>query len=228
MSNALSARVGRATFALIAGLGVAIGGLAAAPIALADNDDDDLVNEKLQPLDEGDEGIQPLGNNGTWDNPKLVVSPCEGSTEFDYSADMSYNGSLPTGVNLPGLWGERYEAYVRGESVPLYGFDGKGLVADPPLCVVREVDGDPQSEWSYCTDRASGVCGSYDLDGDIVDADPSTKPPTVSGDVGGQIDLEDGNPRLDEDQQQALMFLLANEVTIPDSAWDWFGGDYYD
>lgn len=187
----------RTAFAAAAGLTVAAGALVMAPLAAADD-------------------------TGTWDNPKLVITErCEGTTEHDPTEDMTYLEEAGGPVNLLGLWGERYEAYERGDAVPLYSNDGTGgNLAAPPLCVVEKgEDGHPMTSWTYCTDEDKAVCGSYDLEGNITDmvqAEGKTAYP-----VGGQVPNNEPNNRLSVKQQRVLAFLLSNEVAIPKSAFDW-------
>ena len=187
----------RAALAAAAGLTVAAGALVTAPLALADD-------------------------AGTWEHPKLTLAEgCEGTTEYDPTEDTTYLAETGgKSVNLLGLWGERYEAYEQGKTVPLYSNDGTGGEnASAPLCVVQKGADGPATSWTYCTDQAKAVCGSYDLNGNITDMVPNDD--GASYPVGGQVPNEGPNQRLSEEQQKVLAFLLSNEVAIPESAFNW-------
>lgn len=102
--------------------------------------------------------------------------------------------------------GERLDSYNDGNPVPLYGNDYN--LADissafPPICGVREVNGEPVSEWMYCTDLLSDPCVGLDEEGRPIDYDGQP--------LGPNLPIGD-NPRLDDDQSDIISYLLTHGI----------------
>lgn len=119
---------------------------------------------------------------------------CAGTTTSDPAAG---DGAVD---NLLRVFGGRLAAYNAGGVVPLYDSFGFNVGAYPPLCGVRYVAsvGGPVSEWMFCTDLKSHVCGETDADGNLVEGttpvDPFKKLPT--------------NPKLSPSQEKVIAYLV--------------------
>ncbi|MFI5425527.1 hypothetical protein [Aeromicrobium sp. UC242_57] len=97
---------------------------------------------------------------------------CDGTTSRDPATG---DGDVD---NLLSVFGGRLAAYNAGGVVPLYDSSGYATGAYPPLCGVRYVAsaGGPVSEWMFCTDLKSHVCGDTDEDGNLTEGSTPVDP----------------------------------------------------
>ena len=140
----------------------------------------------------------------------FAAAECSGETILDPAT--SGPGTFP---NLLTVSGGRLDSYNAGGAVALYSSFGDGIDAYPPLCAVRYVDGvGPVSEWMFCTDILSKVCGDVGPDGqpqeDGVDVNPKTELPA--------------NPRLDSEDERIISWLIQNGLAFTGTgAYSWSG-----
>lgn len=139
---------------------------------------------------------------------------CEGTLNDD---PTSQDPELSPVEDVTLVWGKRLDAYNDGLVVPLYdSWGGHDLNGYPPVCATRYVEeaGGPVSEWMYCTDIHSKVCSGTSEDGGLVNAH------------GDEIDFPgelSGNPRLTDDQENIISWLIHNGYPYTgygDYAWD--------
>ncbi|SDC86692.1 hypothetical protein SAMN05216410_2426 [Sanguibacter gelidistatuariae] len=138
---------------------------------------------------------------------------CPGETYFDPTSSGTYMAD----GDLTAVTGERLVAYNSGAVVPLYDSYGgdEGVTGDlhqstayPPLCGTRYVEtsnGNLQkavSEWMYCTDITSLVCGGAALDGTLLNEDGEP--------LNSMTNLPGGNPKLSErpDDERLIAYLI--------------------
>lgn len=125
----------------------------------------------------------------------FTADRCPGDTTFDPS-----DAGAPV-PDLMSVFGQRLADYNAGKVVVLYdSWGGQGDDSYPPLCGVRYVEGvGPVSQWMFCTDIHSAVCGTTEADGTLVDIDG--KP--VSG-----LTALTKNVRLDPDHERMIARLI--------------------
>lgn len=121
---------------------------------------------------------------------------CEGTTSNN---PASGDGAVS---NLLSVFGGRLAAYNAGGIVPLYDSSGYNTGAYPPLCGVRYVAsvGGPVSEWMFCTDLKSHVCGDTDGNGNLVEGNTPIAP----------FEKKSTNPKLSADQEKVISYLIQN------------------
>lgn len=144
----------------------------------------------------------------------FVAPLCPGTTDFD----PAVNGEPSHPVtNLRNVFGARLTAYNAGRVVPLYDSYGlSGPDVYPPLCGTRYVAaaGGPVSEWMYCTDRLSQVCGDLDANGNLLDE---------KGVVINPLTTLTRNRRLTSAQERVISYLIQHG-----HAYDGIGDQYFD
>ncbi|MBY6385403.1 hypothetical protein HG717_16000 [Rhodococcus erythropolis] len=131
-----------------------------------------------------------------------VVPPREA---FTASECENSNGS---GVGDLVIDRARLADYNDGQIVPMYYNrhpDGMEAIAPGTVCGVFELPGTgPTSEWMYCTDKALKICGQTTPEGE------SGYWTGTEWVVTGSAKQLAGNPRLNEDQQLIISYLLQN------------------
>lgn len=133
---------------------------------------------------------------------------CVGETEYDPANIEGIIDDLEQGEDiipdLTQVFGQRLTDYNAGKMVILYDSTGTNSIY-VPVCGTRHVPGaGAVSEWMYCTDLFHNQCSITDAEGRL------TQDGTV---IEGLADLE-SNPRLDEDQERLIRYLLTNEVMV--------------
>lgn len=139
---------------------------------------------------------------------------CPGTTTNDPAA-----GDLGV-ADLTMVFGERLASYNAGHIVPLYDLNGYGRETFPPLCGVRYVEGvGPVSEWMFCTDLFSKVCGDTLPDGTLADGNLDAATPIEP------MERLDGNDRITRDQERLVAYLIQAGAPFVgadvDEFWDW-------
>ncbi|MFJ2353511.1 hypothetical protein, partial [Glutamicibacter sp. NPDC087673] len=129
---------------------------------------------------------------------EFMAPRCEGSTLGN--PETTGPDAYP---NLLLVSGERLENYRDGHVVPLYDSYGYADGSYPPLCGVRydAAADSPISEWMFCTDIGSKVCGDVLPGGQLGEVDVSVNP----------MEELAGNPRLDADQERLVSWLIHHE-----------------
>ncbi|MGV0157043.1 hypothetical protein ACSW29_27255 [Rhodococcus sp. GB-02] len=137
-----------------------------------------------------------------------VVPPREA---FTASECENSNGS---GVGDLVIDRGRLADYNNGQVVPMYYNrhpDVMEAIAPGTVCGVFELPGvGPTSEWMYCTDKHLDVCGQTTPEGE------SGYWNGTEWVVTGSAKQLSGNPRLSEDQQLLVSYLLQNPHTYVD------------
>lgn len=158
------------------------------------------------------------------DVPEFLADACPGSTLFEPTeAD-------PPVPNLLRVFGQRLDDYNDGRVAVLYDSYGSQdeyphgattFTAYPPLCGTRFVadssapsGGRAVSEWMFCTDRHSDVCGGTDPDGNLLSY----------GDIVNPLDPLSSNPKLvDRPEDEKLIAYLIQHghsyAGVGDQAW---------
>ncbi|WP_305092223.1 hypothetical protein [Prescottella sp. R16] len=75
---------------------------------------------------------------------------------------------------------------------------------EPPICGVRQVDGQPVAAWMFCTDGASDTCAILDENGNPVHG--------FTGEQVGPMLPRPTNARLDDDQAKVVGYLLQHGI----------------
>jgi len=111
--------------------------------------------------------------------------------------------------DLTQVFGLKLAAYNAGKMVPLYDAFGGSVGAYPPLCGVRYDArvGGPVTEWMFCTDITSVVCGTTTEDGGLADDHSEGDGPVVVVPKNPLTDLE-GNGKLTLDQEKLISYLV--------------------
>jgi LPXTG-motif cell wall-anchored protein len=146
--------------------------------------------------------VPPTQVGAPFNEPK-----CAGDTEFD-PTDTS-----DAVVDTTLVFGKRLADYNAGKVVVLYdSYGGSPTDAYPPLCGTRYVAGSGAvSEWMFCTDIHSEVCGGTAVDGGLV------------GEAGSPLhglDALTGNSRLDPgsaDKEKLIAYLIQNGHSYDDT-----------
>lgn len=146
--------------------------------------------------------IAPLANvaPAAADTPSPAVASafdaprCDGTTSVN---PANGDGAID---NLLSVFGGRLTAYNAGGVVPLYDAFGRNVGAYPPLCGVRYVAsvGGPVSEWMFCTDLKSHVCGETDANGNLQEGNAPVDP----------LQKKASNPKLTSDQEKVIAYLI--------------------
>lgn len=133
---------------------------------------------------------------------------CEGTTQLDPTQDLG-----PV-TDLTKVFGQRLTDYNNGQAVVLYDAFGENTDNGyPALCGTHFVAGvGAVSEWMFCTDIWSHVCSGTDAGGNLVDVDGTVIP---------GMDPKSGNPKLSNDQEKLVAYLIQN-------GHSYSGTGYYD
>lgn len=120
---------------------------------------------------------------------------CAGATDDDPAQATSGGVS-----NLLSVFGDRLASYNAGDIVPLYDSFGSNVGAYPPICGVRYVAsvGGPVSEWMFCTDLTSHVCGDTRNDGQLLEGSTPVDP----------LERLTTNPKLTASQEKVIAYLV--------------------
>ncbi|WP_430592096.1 Cys-Gln thioester bond-forming surface protein [Humidisolicoccus flavus] len=142
---------------------------------------------------------------------EFFATPCAGSTATDPTT--SGPAFYP---NLLLVSGERLDNFNAGHSVPLYDAAGFGDISYPPLCAVffDAASGLAVSEWMFCTDIRSSVCGDVGPDGALTEDLVPVQPVTEVG----------TNPRLSSDQERVISWLIHNGFPFNGDGYYSWGG----
>jgi hypothetical protein len=138
---------------------------------------------------------------------------CPGTTHSDPKTAVATLHTTDVIPDLTSVFGDRLARYNAGEVVPLYDFAGQNRLDGgyPPLCGVRYVEevGGPVSEWMFCTDLYSHTCARMGPLGGLVD--------DLGVPMAGLAELGTRNPRLDDDQEKVIAFLVrhGHPFTVP-------------
>jgi hypothetical protein len=143
----------------------------------------------------------------------LVAAPfnaplCPGQTLAD-PQDAGPGAVVP---DLTLVFGDRLDQYNAGGVVVLYDYAGENRSDGgyPPLCGVRHVAGvGAVSEWMFCTDLFSNVCGSTGANGELLD--------DVGNPMAPLADLGSRNPKLTDDEEKIIAYLVrhGHAFTVP-------------
>ncbi|WP_137724659.1 hypothetical protein [Prescottella subtropica] len=121
----------------------------------------------------------------------------------------------PTDQQLT-LTGSRLESYNAGNVVPMYGnWPETAYTVEPPVCGVRQVDGQPVAEWMYCTDAIRSTCSNLDGDGNVLNS--------TTGTPAGPMLPQETNKRLTDDQVKIVSYLLQHGIDW-DANYPTYGG----
>lgn len=161
------------------------------------------VNFGPHRFDIPDPGTQPfyadLCAGMTYDDPRNALEVRDPLTnEIELYGDVS---------DLTYIFGERLTSYLAGNIVPLYdSYGGNAETPFPPLCGVRYVDDiGPVSEWMFCTDYFSLVCGRTGPNGELMNE---------NGTVVGALDTLTGNPKFvgveGKNKEKIISYLIKN------------------
>lgn len=123
---------------------------------------------------------------------------CAGTTLDDPAA-------APAPVaDLTMVFGARLDAYNAGSVVPLYDSLGGATASYPPLCGTRydAATGGPVSEWMFCTDVTSKVCGDVNAAGELTETHGETTT------VVNPLTQLTTNPKLTADQEKLVAYLV--------------------
>lgn len=144
-----------------------------------------VIGTSIAPAD-----VPPTPIAAPFDAPR-----CPGTTNSD---PANRPGTEPV-PNLLSVFGQRLDDYNDGLPVMLYESSGSNDGAYPPLCVTRYVDGiGAVSEWMFCTDIYSAVCGETTAAGELAEGATALDPLTRLA----------GNVRLTSDQETTIAILL--------------------
>lgn len=156
----------------------------------------------------------------------FTADECEGTTDADPKNPVPVDANHHAGAvpDLTVVFGARLDAYNAGKLAVLYDTYGANdwrisdgaSVAYPPLCVVRHVDGvGAVSEWMFCTDYFSHVCGGTDVDGRLMHEE---------GDPLAPLERIAANPKLSLEQERMISYLIKNGHTYSGTGYFAFGG----
>jgi len=125
------------------------------------------------------------------------ASECVGTTNSDPTQDPGVVADLTS------VFGQRLTDFNAGKIVVLYdSWGGNDLAGYPPVCATRYVEGQGAvSEWTFCTDIKSHTCAGTDEEGSLLNE---------NGEVIPGLEPQDSNPRLTNDQQKLIAYLIQN------------------
>lgn len=110
--------------------------------------------------------------------------------------------------DLTQVFGARLDAYNAGNVVPLYDSYGTADAGSyPPLCGVRydAQKGGPVSEWMFCTDIHSAVCGNLDGFGNTTNDGGNVLLPMEQFPVNPKLDLKDRH-----EDERIIAYIIQN------------------
>ena len=140
-------------------------------------------------------GDAPQPPVGAFNAPK-----CAGASDID---PTDVNPAFHHGyTDLTEVSGARLTSYNNGNAVPLYDNFGEAYETYPPLCATYY---DPetnsaQSVWMFCTDVLADTCGDIGPGGTL----------NNGADDVGELTDQANNPRLTEDQERLIAWLLTH------------------
>ena len=125
------------------------------------------------------------------------AAECVGTTNSDPTQDAGVVADLTS------VFGQRLTDFNAGKVVVLYdSWGGNDLAGYPPACATRYVEGQGAvSEWMFCTDIKSHTCAGTDEEGRLLNQ---------NGEVIPGLDAQGSNPRLTNDQQKLIAYLIQN------------------